>query len=226
MARLGSPWTRADEQQLTLLWGEHPLKEIARRLGRNVHGVYFHARKIGLRCGAPQGTEYIWHAANRTGFSVKQLRRIFEIVGGVRERPAMTRPSGRRSYKHSCVVPLDVDDAIAKFISTRETLSEAARRFGIKPHTLRRRLAWAGVDAPEHCMPTLDRAVVDRVMRMETIKDAAARLGCYRNTLLAALIDAGAKKVRPRYWMLDPEEYDRALAGYRERIRNERRRAA
>lgn len=219
--RVGDPWTADDDLQLTLLWGEHTLTKIAKKLGRNPISVYHHARKIGLRCGAPQGTEYLWRAALRTGYSVKQLRRIFEVVGGVRVRPAMSRPSGPRSFTHSCVEPLDVDAAIAAFIKTRETLSEAARRYSMKALTMRQRLVAAGVEVPDHCMPSLLRDDVDRAMRTESLIDAKRRLGCDAVTLRRALIEGGVKKRGRGHttWMLPPEEYDRALAAHNERMR-------
>lgn len=127
-------WSSTDDRRLWSLWGETPLEIIASLMGRTAIVVYEHARKIGLRCGAPQGFEYLSAAARRVGFTREQLRPILQWAG-VRLRRTMSKPGSR--LRSSMVMPCEVDAAVAEWHRT-ETIESARRRLGIAHPTLRR----------------------------------------------------------------------------------------
>ena len=142
-------WTKADEEVLRELWYEHTaLATIARRLKRSKLGVIHHARQIGLELGCPKGWEYIGNAAERTGFHPGMLMKILRAAG-VTPRRAISQPTrtSKGLYTHKIVMPEDVDDAVALWMST-EPLHAAARRLGMTGPALERRLAAVGVVKP------------------------------------------------------------------------------
>ena len=139
-------WTRGDDLTLEALWGEGlRLTGIAKALGRTPATVYWRAQKLGLPLGVPDGFEYLSKAAERTGFTTGQLARLMRAAGK-KIRTALARtaalPASRRMH---FVWPEDVDAAVAAWART-ETPQEAARRLGIDPDALRRRLARIGIE--------------------------------------------------------------------------------
>jgi hypothetical protein len=148
-ARLGivrrRRWTRADIGQLRDLWGEGmSLRRIARHLGRTSATVYIKAQAIGLSLGVPDGFEYLSHAAKRTGYCTSQLWQILRAAG-VRPKAALARTVERRAgHRFHFVEPLDVDDAVALWLST-EPVESAAKRLGVSGHRLRGWLRAEGV---------------------------------------------------------------------------------
>lgn len=140
-------WTAAVDRALVMLWGEFTVTRIARKLSRTPLTVYFRARKLELRCGAPQGFEYLSHAARRVGFDAVTLRRILRWAG-VGLRQAMSRPDATGRRRHFFVDPFDVDHAIEAWHAT-ETVQGAARRLGMCDETLRKWLLDARRDGDD-----------------------------------------------------------------------------
>jgi hypothetical protein len=141
-------WTAADDQRLLLLWEDGlSLAHIAKRMGRPQEGVYLRARRIGLQLGIPRGYEYFTAACKRTGFCGKTMWRILSWAG-VPTRVTLSRPThriyGRRRH---FVDPLEVDDAISRWMAT-ETPNDAAIARGIPPRTLWGWLKRAGLLKP------------------------------------------------------------------------------
>jgi hypothetical protein len=140
-------WTPSEDRSLTNLWEDgRTVGFIAQKLGRSPLTIYWRATVVlGLHAGVPPGYEYLSHAAARTGYSPAQLRRILEAEG-VRMRRVLCRP-GRAPHHRHFVDPCEVDDAIASWVG-KEPVTTAARRLGIDPQRLRRRLVRIGVQPP------------------------------------------------------------------------------
>lgn len=147
-ARLGLKknllWTKDHDIDLRWLWESGlSVTAIARRLSRTPLTTYWRARKLGLRCGCPEGFEYLNAAAERTGYERSTLTNILTWAGVTTHR-SMARPTKAAAYRFRIVDPMDVDDAIARWHET-EPLETAARRVGVEAELLRRRLRAAGV---------------------------------------------------------------------------------
>lgn len=157
-------WTPVDDKRMQLLWGTVSLKQLAQVLGRTVQTTYWRARVLGLPCGVPDGCEYLHSAAKRTGYTTGQLRRI---LGAERVRIARTisrPPSRARSYHY--VDPIDVDDAVARWLS-KEDVEPAARERGLCGDTLRKLLVADGQVPPKRRRRARWRVstdVIDRVV--------------------------------------------------------------
>lgn len=115
-------WTEKDDDQLRWLWGSgNTLPRIAAKLGRTGIACYERARDIGLKCGCPQGSEYVTNAAIRAGVSTVKLRSILERHGVAISR-SLSRPYRRgnkcewANWRHHVVDPHDVDEAIAAWV--------------------------------------------------------------------------------------------------------------
>jgi hypothetical protein len=218
------PWTYRDDDHLRISWGPHPIRAIAKTLGRTEQAVYQRAKELGLGLGVPQGFETLTHAAERTGFATSQLRVILR-AGGVRITRGLTRPSHRVVRPHHVthiVEPHDVDEAVAAWLAT-ETIQAGARRHGYEGSVLRRLAleAIAKGDARIPAPPTRARyrwripsAVIDELFAarsgLETVEQAADRHGLHRRTLLGYLAWGGL--TFRRGMKLDPREVDRILA--------------
>lgn len=132
-------WTNDDDRRLRNLWGEYTVETIAKKLNRTTLATFQHAKEIGLKLGAPEGSEYLWHAAKRTGYPVASLRMILKR-SGVEMRRTMSRPTpGPKKRPCHFVDPFEVDQAIAAWLQT-ETLHAGAARRGIHADALERRL--------------------------------------------------------------------------------------
>lgn len=136
-------WTPLEENRLRLFWGARSVPDIAETLGRSAFAVYQRAELLGLGLGCPRGYEYLTAAARRTGFEVARLRLILGEAG-FKIRGAMVRGGATVRYY---VDPEKVDAAVASWLAT-ETLAGAARRLGMWPDTLERRLLASGVPLP------------------------------------------------------------------------------
>jgi hypothetical protein len=135
-------WTQADDAALRYAWGEGTLRYVAKKLGRSPLTTYWRAQKLGLGLGCPDGYEYLTQAAERTGYTSTQLRRILRWAG-IKVRRSMSRNPKTVGRVPHFVEPFDVDVAVSRWLST-ETVQHAARRYGVSGDTVRRWLEQAG----------------------------------------------------------------------------------
>lgn len=141
-------WTAKQDALIRQLWtGEHSLEEIASRLGRSPAQTYWRAGKIGLPLGCPAGWERLWAASRRTGCSITQLRQILAADGATVRVTISRRESWRSHYRQHIVPIAQVDAAVAAW-AEEEPVQVAARRLGINPQKLRRRLRAMGLASP------------------------------------------------------------------------------
>lgn len=216
-------WTADDDQHLASLWGTMSIGHIARALGRTVATTYWRARKLGLPCGAPQGLEYITAAATRTGFETTQLWRILRWAR-VRAVRSMSRPTPGARYHFHVVDPLDVDDAVERWLAT-ESVEAAARARGLVGDTLRKWIRAAGVPKPPRLKARkhwrIESTVIDRViaerMAKRSVRSQAQRVGVRPGTLRAWLIKGGVERPPGKLWLVAPAEVDRVVASMRRR---------
>lgn len=213
-------WTPADDRRLTMIWGEATLNVIAKRMGRTPVSVYWRASKIGLRCGCPQGMEYITNAARRTGFAVDTFKRIIAWAG-VKASKTMSRP-GARYFRCLVVEPDDADDAVKRWLDA-ETIDEAARRIGVDKGTMARWLLASGRELPPRpavgChwrvpIEVIDAVVAERELR-ESVMAGAKRHQIGRDNLARLLRAAGVRRPRSHYWFVEKTVIDDVVARYR-----------
>lgn len=226
-------WTERDDARLIDLWGSFSVPTLARQIGRTSAATYVRARQLGLTCGATRGLEYLSHAAKRTGFGVGQLRRIL-WRWRVRVVESSSRPCGSRRHFHQ-VDPIDVDEAVAKFLAT-EMVGAAAKRLGLNCGVLRTwlRLAIeAGFDVPPEprghkCRWRVPSATIDQVIAwraaLESLSAAACRVGVSRFTITGWLRAAGVRMHGPKPCLVAKADVDR-VAGVRMQRPEEVRRA-
>ncbi len=129
--------------------GRHP----RRHLRRSEVTIYWRARKLGLPCGAPQGSEHLTAAAKRCGFCTSQLRTILReaLVRIYRtlSRPRSSGENKRRTKRtFAYVMPDAVDAAVARWCGS-EIVTTAAEARGIGGGVLRRWLLEAGHKPPK-----------------------------------------------------------------------------
>jgi len=208
-------WTPAEDTELRNLWYEVSVGEIARRMKRTRAAVVQRAREyLALPLGAPDGFEYVSNAAVRTGFALATLQYILRWAG-VKPRPSMSYDRGAKRHFH-IVDPVDVDDAIERWLAT-ESLEAAARRVGWSAETLARRLLASGLDVPPRPkrkrhwrIPT---AVIDEVVarraKVATLSAAAARLGLTSGWLRYQLVRAGVPRPPGKHWIVPLETAER-----------------
>ena len=175
MQRLGIQkrrrWTSADDDRLRILWGTRSLNATARQLGRTPDTTYWRAQQLGLGLGCPQGFEYVSTAAERCGYDTGQLRRILHWAGVRISRSVARVRADRIHVQHTHYVdPQDVDDAVARWHAT-ETVEAAARRLGMEPSGILRRLVVSGLEfppRPEGIRPhwRIPSATIDEAMRL------------------------------------------------------------
>jgi hypothetical protein len=115
-------WTRSDDLRLADLWGKD-LAEVSRTIGRSMLATYQRAQILGLGLGRPVGSESLTASARRCGYAVKQLRRILRWAQ-VRIHDSVTRQKleGCRHW----VEPIDVDEAVAKWLKRDEPKQKKA----------------------------------------------------------------------------------------------------
>lgn len=158
-------WTKDDDRRLRNWWGEFTIETIAKRIDRTTATTFWRAQVLGLPLGAAEGTEYLTHAAERTGYAVATLKMILRR-SGVEIKRTMSRPEKGAKRHYHCVDPVLVDAAIRAWLKT-EPLEAAARARGISAEMLRLRLQHvSGVpprpaDGTHWRIPTevIDRAV-------------------------------------------------------------------
>lgn len=208
-------WTEEENEKLRMLWGERSIAELSRIFKRPESGIYFRAWKIGIRTGPPQGKEYIETAMRRTGFTRASLRRILRWAGVKVYRPS--RKTEGAAYHFGYVDPFDVDDAVTRWCGT-ETLNEAAKRHGICPDTLARRLSEAGKLPKRHGKGKhlrVDSKEVDDVMAASktrrSLSKQAKRVGVSSDVLSRWLKAEGFTRTG-RPWILDDEVVDGVVA--------------
>lgn len=240
-------WTTREDRYLREPWGFVPRDAILAHIGRSWLAIYWRAQKIGVGLGAPQGREYLTHAAKRTGYDVATLRRIL-AWGCVDMVPIASRARTDRPMHH--VDPIDVDEAIALWHRT-ETPASAVRQRGdvCRGETLRKWLRAAGVlpagrmsrvkrgskrKPHERFLSTdIDRVIAERAAR-ETLHAASERTGISRQTLAIWLRAIGLRRATKTNEPVRREDIDRAIAAHvarrgcraRARVREEIRRAA
>lgn len=193
--RARSRWTPAEEARLKWSWGEVPVPRLARDLGRTESAVRIRAVNVlGLGGTKSEDWESLSAAAARTGYAPATLRKVLESAG-VSPRSVFfhgTRP--KRMYRVS-----SVDAAVAAYVSSTETVRQAAVDRGMVPETLRRWLAEAGHHPPDARGSTwrLATAAIDAVVeersRYETVREAALRHGMSENTMAAWISRVGAR---------------------------------
>jgi len=108
---------------------EVTMAEVARRVGHSVRACYGKAKRMGLKM-CPPGCEYLWRAAARTGYDVRDLVPILRWAN----KPLVRRWGRARYVKRG-----DADAAVALWVST-ESLKSVADRTGISRWRLQRRL--------------------------------------------------------------------------------------
>ncbi len=128
-------WSDRDTKLLRAHWGEVPLVELAAKLGRTPSAVYQHGLQIGLHAGCPDHHEYLFHAAERTGYHLATLWQILRWAR-VKVHALFSWDDNPRTHT---VDPFDVDEAVKRFLAN-EKPGAAARARGVTPSTLRRRL--------------------------------------------------------------------------------------
>ncbi len=140
-------WTAEEDAHLALRWNSGDrIDSIAKEMNRPVAGIYERAQKIGLQLGCPPGFEYLTAAARRAGVATATLRKMMRAADLV-IHVATTKPRGKQRRKRRHFVdPIDVDDALARWNRT-ETVAGAARRLGLCPWTLCRKLRALGYGA-------------------------------------------------------------------------------
>lgn len=169
-------WTVQEDWYLQRAWGEVSPEVLMRRFpDRTWQAIWQHAvGTLGLPRGVPQGYETLRSAAQRTGYAVRQLRKILAFAGvRVRHWYGGGRTSmhvGGRDLPRNpwCAVdPIEANEAVARWCRL-ETVATAARRHGCSSDTLRRMLRAAGLLPPAdpiHRIPArLDPAQVDAVL--------------------------------------------------------------
>jgi hypothetical protein len=224
-------WTPREDRDLSMSWGLEALSQLARRLGRTPITIYWRARKLGLRLGAPEGMEYLQHAAARAGYTTGQLRRILRAAD-VTLRCTPSRPDAKRHgrglrpfHRFHYVDPIDVDDAVAAWCR-QETTEGAARRHGVCGDTIRRLLLAAGHAPPRRRKAhwRVDPELVDRLvtaaMGLASVRAHAFRVGVTRQTLAGWLRAAdvlGGKRMGVEV-RLPREVVDRVVAERRAAI--------
>ena len=165
-------WTPEADARLRFFWDTPAsTRALCARFGRSAQAIGVRARSLGLPARVPPGYEFVTHAALRTNFDLKTLRRILAWAGvearrvrssATRRRPIEHRRRAR--YHQSFVDPFDVDEAVARWLAA-ETPAQAALRVGVDATTLRRWLRAAGVPRPPRRHPwRLDVAVLDAVV--------------------------------------------------------------
>lgn len=146
-------WTDKEDRVLRDSWGGGlTVPGIARHLHRRCGtkrtpvAVYLRARKLGLPVGCPQGWEYLSHAAERTGYNVKQLRRILAWAGLDIRRALVSPHAAAKAEREKAhiVIPDDVDDAVARWLKAH-TLAEVAQQWGTTTRRASARLRAAGL---------------------------------------------------------------------------------
>lgn len=219
-ARHGKRWTAAEDRRLRLLWGSSTLDVIARDMGRTTLSTHWRARHLGLQCGAPEGGEYVWHAARRCGYALGTFWRILRWARahGV-DAPTLrtlSRPGagGRRSYHW--IDPIDADAAVELWMRS-ETPTDAGRRLGADGCTVRRWLVAAGHKPPRwkrewRLLPEEVDAAAEAWRSTETLCAAARRVGVERHALREWLLAAGVKPHGPRMWRVERATVDRVVS--------------
>lgn len=140
-------WTSADDDRLRLRWGDRPVEDIARELGRTVHAVRLRASLLDLPFGPDRGYESLWQAAQRAGYCHLSFRRAikwWQARGNevdISSLPTIRGTRARGQWRQ--IDPADTD-AIAAAYAASELPGQASARLGIAPHTLRRRAKAAG----------------------------------------------------------------------------------
>lgn len=109
---------------------------IGKKLGRRPSAVARMAERLGLGQGCPRGYEYVSEAAERCGYTRRQMVLILAF-GGVRMRLPSSRRARTGHRAQRVVDPTDVDEAVALWCST-ETISEAAQRNRVSRFVLER----------------------------------------------------------------------------------------
>lgn len=220
-------WTTEDDRRLKVLWGERPLAAIAKALDRTEVTTYWRAQKLGLALGMQPGHETLTEAAERTGFAADTLRGIL-FWAGVRRAPTMSRPDQDVLNTRKMLDPLDVDDAVAKWLAC-EVVNDAAKRRGMLGDTLAQWLLDSrNPDVPPKPsgkrrwrVPTevIDQVIAER-RTLETMPQAAKRVGITRWTLSRWLDAAGVQRLGARGRQVRAADVDRLVANLTPRQRD------
>lgn len=158
-------WSEPEKRTLLREWGECGQERLCEKLpGRTWDGIAIQAWKMGLSFGPPQGWEWIYEAARRTGYSWDGLMAVLRRRG---VRPISGRTTWRKCRRRRIVRIEDVDRAIAEDLGEWEVVRPAALRRGLVPQTLRQWLIDAGVLVPQkgtRAYVRLRTEVIDRVV--------------------------------------------------------------
>ena len=220
-------WSPNDDAVLRDNWGELDLRGLSKLLGRTELTIYWRAGLLGLPRGCPQGYEYLSAASDRTGYATVQLRRILRWAG-VKVRSTLSRPERVRSrlYRYHCVVPFDVDEALAAWHRT-EPIDVAAHRHGTDGATLKRWLREArdaGTEMPSEPrrrsaqwrIPSATTWSIGAERRSsETVRHAARRLGVDPGSLGRWLRESGLIKPPGWVWRLPSKTIDEVVTARR-----------
>ena len=189
----GQRWSKEETEYLRRMWGREPIGGIARMTGRTPRSIAIRLRALGIPFGVPEGYESLLACTKRTGFCMLTLKMVLKF-GNVPTHLHHGRnwKQWKRQYRHRVVDKFDVDEAIAKWLST-ETIPQAARRLKIKPRRLEWLLKQAGVaifrqTAKKTSRKRVFSADADRVVNevrnnRETLRAAASRYGISHRTL-------------------------------------------
>jgi hypothetical protein len=234
-------WTSSEDETLRNSWNEVGNRVMAKRLpGRTLCGIYERARALGLRAGTPQGMVSVKSLANDPlwGYDYYKTLRILKAHEVPTHRFGYTNP-GKRPRGTLYVDRSDAREAaeaweraIADQRVGKETPKEAAKRIGVRAHTLSEWLTDAGLLPPRDsgvkrifwAAPEVYDAIAERYKGRarcagkECPKHAAKRLGVGYDTLRRWLRDDGVTKVngsREAFWAT-PDVYDRVCARHRQ----------
>lgn len=140
-------WTPSEDARLRLRWGDRPVEDIARELGRTVHAVRLRAWTLDLPFGLDRGYESLWTAAKRAGYCHLSFRRAvkwWQARGNVVDVSSLPTIRCTRASGQWRQINPDDTDTIAAAYAASELPGQASARLGVPPWTLRRRAQAAG----------------------------------------------------------------------------------
>ena len=221
-------WTAEEDERVRMNWGLSTIEEMALMLGRTRDAIFYRATWIlKLPSGAPEGWEFLTHAADRVGYSRQALRTILRWAGVKLSLPYQDLRG--KSPQARIVETIDIDDAVELWMKT-ETQAEAARRVGVGYKQLGRwiaeeqgkakRLSKTPKSTLRIAVAETDRVVAAHRARESTkerIREGAIRHGLTPTRLCRWLRNAGVARAR-RFDRVERAVIDSVVATERARL--------
>lgn len=182
-----SRWTDEERAQLRGLWDRGATREtLCRALPRHPwSGIVHEAERQGLPL-VPPGWVTVAEGARRAGYSAPAWKRLLrQLDVRTRPHPRLKHPAARSPRGHRIHSWTAAEAALCRHLQAGETLEQAAARLEVRPATLYRHAARAGLynlaqrGAPvRHPRDAWTRALPWRQASgpTETAAEAAARL--------------------------------------------------